>query len=71
MQDLLNGHTSRHVDVLPGGSPRVLLLNSLRLMRAGLSKQMAMQQALNVADCRPRTKYTAPEPRASDERSQL
>jgi hypothetical protein len=48
------GPTTHTVDLLPGQSPRVLLVNSLLLMRAGLSKHQAMAAALNVAGFRPR-----------------
>ena len=51
---MTNVHTSRHIDLLPGRSFGVVLVNSLTLMRAGLSKEQAMAQALNVAGYRPR-----------------
>ena len=46
----------RPVELLPGRSLHVLLRNSLALMRAGASKQLAMQQALNHAGYRPPSK---------------
>lgn len=42
------------VDLVPGKSLRILLVNCLLLMRAGLSKHRAMAGALNVAGYRPR-----------------
>jgi hypothetical protein len=48
------------VDLVPGRSFRVVLVNSLLLMRAGLSKHQAMAQALNVAGYRPRKAMHAP-----------
>lgn len=52
---LNGGESMTHaVDLLPGTSLWVLLVNSLLLMRAGLSKHQAMAAALNVAGYRPR-----------------
>jgi hypothetical protein len=48
----------RHIDFLPGKSPRVLVVNSLLLMRAGYAKSDAMYYALIVAGYRPPKELT-------------
>jgi len=56
-----------YVDLLPGRDRRTLLANSLRLMRAGLSKPEATFQALIAAAHRPPSTTSPPTPKASPE----